>query len=169
MSLHATLWRASPILFSKLYLDPVCWTLFRSRCVRLDARVNCAINHAGHQMHQTTTCVHIPLTIQPKAAPASRSSTPYPHTRQMAHSTAAGDSRHRAAVEINSRLCCLPSGQRLTKLKGEQMRPTRRESEKLRVANVDRVRPRRSMERNLIRMYCCGEGGEYLARASARR
>lgn len=46
-----------------------------------------------------------------------------------------------------------------TKLRGAQRRPINNEREKLRVASVDRKRPRRRREKDLRSRYCCGFGG----------
>lgn len=50
-------------------------------------------NHAGHQTHHTTTCVHIPHTSHPKAASVIIISTVTFRNQQMANSIAAGDMR----------------------------------------------------------------------------
>jgi hypothetical protein len=43
---------------------------------------------------------------------------------------------------------------RLTKLSGVQSRPTMKEREKFNVASVERNRPRRRREKDLVRKYC---------------
>ena len=55
-----------------------------------------------------------------------------------------------------------------TKLRGAQRRPMKKEREKFRVARVERKRPRRRRENDLMRRYCCGCGGNQRRVMTAR-
>lgn len=55
------------------------------------------------------------------------------------------------------------------KLRGAQRRPTMKEREKLRVARVERKRPRMRREKDLMRWYCCGWGVRVCDRVADRR
>ena len=133
------------------------------------------INQAGHHTHQTTTWVHIPQTSQPKAAWVRTVSTETPIYRQTPRRTVGGETRLRSTrprLEIAKRNGAEPC-KRATKLSGVQRSPIMNEREKLRVARVERERPRRSRENDLMRWYCWGMIGfdrpRPLERIAARR
>lgn len=116
------------------------------------------INQAGHHTHQTTTWVHMPQTSQPKAASVRTVSTDTPVYWQTPRRTTGGDTRLRRPKprpEIARRACAGPC-KRVMKLSGVQRRPIMNEREKLRVASVERERPRRRREDDLMRWYCWG-------------
>jgi hypothetical protein len=55
------------------------------------------------------------------------------------------------------------------KVSGAQRRPIMKEREKFRVARVERERPRRRREKDLMRWYCWGMIGDLRARGVERR
>ena len=118
---------------------------------------------AGHQTHQTTTCVHTPQTSHPKAACVKTVSTSALKYQHAASRTTGGESTFNSArasvlrTYLRGRevVCGL---MRWMKLSGAQRRPTMKEREKLRVARVERKRPRMRREKDLMRWYCCGWG-----------
>lgn len=120
------------------------------------------IIHAGHQTHHTTTCVHIPQTSHPNAACVRIVSTDTPVYQQPPRRTTGGERRFRSTSPIKAsayRIGALMEGlTRLTKLRGVQSKPIMNESEKFRVARVERKRPRRRREKDFIRRYCWGLG-----------
>lgn len=122
-------------------------------------------NHAGHQMHHTTTCVHKPETVHPNAASSSIAPTSTPHQLQPAKATTGGDSKCRKTLvrtfldfvspleeEEEEEAYGAKDGEgsamggvpRMDS--GVEKRPTRRASEKFRVDRVARNMPKRTRE-----------------------
>ena len=114
------------------------------------------INQAGHHTHQTTTCVHSPLTFQPKAASANSSPTDAPQALHTINTTTGGDSICNTIVDPYFRLFEGKTSLASTdeekgwpvKVNGVDRRPTNSESEKFNVASVARKMPRKSSEKD---------------------
>lgn len=144
------------------------------------ARPNVPANHAGHQMHHTATCVHMPQTFQPKAASVSTLWTETFHALHAARKTVLGARRlttTKPATTLAITLAVVrfvtlgPSlffrdfksvaadGVALesiypTNESGAQTRPRNRDREKFSVARAERKRPRRRSENDLMRRNC---------------
>ncbi|KAK4939331.1 hypothetical protein LTR28_009397, partial [Elasticomyces elasticus] len=106
-----------------------------------------------------TKLVHIPHTVHPNAASASKSTTLLPQYAFASPSIAIGDTAvSTTALTTNNGA---PSdggndassllGKGRMKERGDAQRPTRRESEKLRVARVEREAPRSRREKECSR------------------
>jgi len=119
---------------------------------------------AGHQTHQTITCVHNPLTLHPNAACISTISTPIPQYQQTAVKTTGGEN----VCNITLLITLIPilntvlSGMLNLRCSagGKARRPIRKAREKLRVARVARNMPRRRREKHFIRRRWGWVGGK---------
>lgn len=130
-------------------------------------------NQAGHQMHQTATCVHKPETVHPNAASSNISPTSTPHQLQPAKATTGGDKKcSKTLARTLLDFVSLPDEEEAYGIKdgegsamggvprkdsGVENRPTRRAREKLRVERVARNMPRRSREMHFAKRRWWGE------------
>lgn len=109
---------------------------------------------AGHHTHHTTTGVYVPVTSHANAACLSTSPNPYPTFSSRpgsplaTNTTVVGDKTYKTTIDNHLRG---ELGQGRTNVRGALKTPTRKASEKLRVASEERNMPSRRREKERMR------------------
>ena len=119
-------------------------------------------SQAGHHTHQTTTCVHRPHTVHPKAASISTVSTLTPDNWHTAKNTTGGDKQCSTTFDDSlfqtgkdGWILSSPSAKGTPrKEKGKESSPMKKAREKFRVARVARNMPKSKREKHLIKRHC---------------
>lgn len=123
-----------------------------------------APTHAGHQTHQTTTCVHIPQTPHPNPDSSNIPATSSPQyfatpTNTIVGATICNTINHNPVFTIPLRVVgVLVLASPWAAEKPAPKTLMRKERLKFNVARAERNRPRRRREKQEINVLCCGVG-----------